>query len=76
MTDTTPPVPVAQRGAQGPKRSLTEELTDPDSATIRESLTRRCDQCRAGPGEMCVRRGGYRADLTGRLVHLGRLSKA
>ena len=54
-------------------RPITEQLTDPGSEIVLEALTRRCDQCLAPKGQLCVKRGGFTADLTGRLVHLGRL---
>jgi hypothetical protein len=75
MTDTTEGAKVAQRGSQARLSTLPQDLTNPDSAVVVEALSRRCDQCRAPIGQLCVQRGGYRADLTGRLVHLGRLLK-
>ena len=48
------------------------EWTDPDHPRNRDALTRSCDQCGAKPGALCVRRGGLRDDLKGRLVHIGR----
>ncbi len=50
-------------------------LADPDSAAVREALTRRCDICKAAIGVLCVNpiRPGH--PLPGRLVHLGRLEK-
>lgn len=54
---------------------LTEQLTDPDSAIVREALTRRCDQCRAPAGELCLRRGGIQHDLLGRVIHIGRMQQ-
>jgi len=58
-----------------PHRPITAQLQDPDSPVVVAALTRRCDQCRANPGELCVRRGGFRADLLGRLIHLGRMGE-
>lgn len=58
------------------RRSIVDELTNPDSDTIRESLTRKCDLCLAPKGQLCVKRGGFTADLTGRLIHLGRMQDA
>jgi hypothetical protein len=75
MTDTGDGSNVAQRRSQAAISTLPQDLTNPESAIVRESLSRRCDQCRAPIGQLCVKRGGYRADLTGRLVHLGRLLK-
>ncbi len=54
---------------------IAAELTNPDSATIRDALTRKCDQCHAPAGQLCVKRGGFHADLTGRLIHVGRKHK-
>ena len=53
---------------------ITRQITDPDSAIVQEALTRSCDQCLAKRGQLCVKRGGFKADLTGRVIHLGRLS--
>ena len=58
---------------RAPHRPITEQLTDPGSEIVLEALTRRCDQCLAKKGQLCVKRGGFKADLTGRVVHLGRL---
>lgn len=55
------------------RRSIVYELTHADSDTIREALGRRCDLCLAPKGQLCVKRGGFKADLTGRLIHLGRM---
>ena len=73
MADTMNGPEIAQRGAQTAKRTITDELTDPESETVREATSRRCDQCLAAKGQLCVKRGGFKADLTGRVVHLGRL---
>lgn len=70
MDDTSPAVKVAQRGTQP---SITAQLQDPDSQLVRRALVRRCDQCRAPAGELCTRRGGFKQDLLGRLIHIGRL---
>jgi hypothetical protein len=53
---------------------LTEEITDPNSPTVQEALTRRCDQCLAPVGVLCVKRGGIQQDLLGRQIHIGRMS--
>lgn len=50
-------------------------LQDPDSPAVVEALTRRCDQCRAEPGQLCTRRAGITDDLKGRLIHIGRKEK-
>ena len=52
---------------------LTEEITNPDSPTVQEALTRRCDQCLAPIGVLCVKRGGIQQDLLGRQIHIGRM---
>jgi len=68
---------VCQRCAQRQQSlSLPQQLTDPDSLVVTEAITRRCDQCRAPIGELCTKRGGFRADLLGRLIHLGRMRDA
>lgn len=54
---------------------LTDQLVDPASPIVTEALTRRCDLCGAPVGHLCVKRGGFKADLTGRLIHLGRMQK-
>ena len=52
---------------------LTEEITNPDSPLVQEALTRRCDQCLAPIGVLCVKRGGIQQDLLGRQIHIGRM---
>ncbi len=73
--DAKPLSPCPERGrmAETAQSHTAPDLTDPQSPAILEALTRRCDQCRAPAGQLCVQRGGYRADLTGRLIHLGRM---
>ena len=52
---------------------LTQEITNPDSPLVQEALTRRCDQCLAPIGVLCVKRGGIQQDLLGRQIHIGRM---
>ncbi len=52
---------------------LHRELTDPDSALIRDALTRKCDLCGAAKGVLCsdtIQSGHKLPD--GRLIHHGR----
>lgn len=56
-------------------RSLADQLQDPNHPTVREALTRRCDQCQADIGAECKPRGGIHHDLAGRIIHLGRMQK-
>jgi len=78
MTDTSQGENVAHCGVcaaiTAHRDSLGDALNDPDSETIRESLTRSCDICDQPVGALCVKRKGITADLAGRLVHLGRLT--
>lgn len=55
------------------------QLTDRDSAIVRDALTRRCEICKAKPGDDCIDTlavgpAGYMKPLRGRLVHYARTS--
>lgn len=56
-------------------RHVPADLSNPDDPAVVEAQTRRCDQCKAPVGELCVKRQGFRDDLKGRLVHIGRRLK-
>lgn len=79
MTDTRGVGFVGERGdgaaRTGIRASLADQLNDPDSPLVRDAKSRRCDQCHAKPGQPCTPRGGFRDDLKGRLIHLGRQEK-
>jgi len=75
MTDTTPTGFAALDRTGAAIRAYYAALSDPDSGIVRESITRRCDQCGAKPGQLCVRREGFRDDLAGRVIHVGRRMK-
>jgi hypothetical protein len=75
MTDTTPTGFAAQCCAWAATNAYRAELLDPRSEIVREALTRKCDQCHAPAGELCVKRGGFRSDLKARLIHIGRMHK-
>lgn len=49
--------------------NLSDELNDRDSATVQDALTRRCEVCKAKPGEDCRSLTQGNAGLPGRLVH-------
>lgn len=51
------------------------DLNNPDDPAVRDALTRRCDQCGAPVDALCVTRLGFRDDLKGRLIHIGRRMK-
>lgn len=63
--------------SSGPDRSMqladswtpvpSPKLSDPDSELVRDALTRRCEICKAPPGEPCTEL------IFGRLVHLHRV---
>lgn len=48
-------------------------LSDPDDPAVIEALKRKCDQCKAKPGALCVNHIRPTHPLPGRLVHFGRL---
>ena len=56
-------------------RHIAPDLANPDDPAVREALTRKCDQCHAPAGELCVKRQGFGADLAGRVIHIGRMHK-
>ncbi len=67
------PCPACGRTPETAQGHTGPNLADPNSPAVIEALTRKCDQCLAPAGQLCVTRGGFRADLTGRLIHLGRM---
>jgi len=50
-------------------------ISDPDDPAVIEALKRRCDQCLAPVGELCAKRGGFKQDLLGRVIHIGRMGE-
>lgn len=50
------------------------DLTDPDSPTVLDALTRPCDICHTPPGQLCRNTIQPGHPLPGRLVHHGRTS--
>jgi len=50
-------------------------ISDPDDPAVIEAITRICDQCRAPVGELCYKRGGFKQDLLGRVIHIGRMGE-
>ena len=75
MNDTRPDAKVCERCSQSLVMALHEQLTDPNSEMVQEALTRRCDGCGAPKGVLCHNHIQPGADLTGRLIHLGRRLK-
>ena len=75
MTDTTPTGFAAQCGIWAATRAYRAALLNPDSEIVREATSRKCDQCHAPAGELCVKRGGFGSDLKARLIHIGRMHK-
>jgi hypothetical protein len=51
---------------------LLAELTHRDSATVKDALTRRCEVCRAKPGEDCNNTLRPGVAMPGRLIHYAR----
>lgn len=66
------PCPSCGRTPETAQSRTGPKLDDPNHPDIRDALTRKCDQCHAPAGQLCVKRDGFHADLTGRLIHLGR----
>ena len=56
-------------------RHIAPDLQNPNDTAVTEALTRKCDQCHAPAGQLCVKRVGFGADLAGRLIHIGRRMK-
>lgn len=57
--------------------SLDEQIRNPESALVRDALTRKCEVCRVASGVYCANTmplGGLLAEAFGRLVHLARTS--
>ena len=75
MDDTRVDVKVCQRCSQSLVMALHEQLTDPESDTVQEALTRPCDGCGAPKGVLCHNHIQPGADLPGRLIHFGRRLK-
>lgn len=72
-TEPRTPCPTCGSTPETAQGHTAPNLADPDSPAVQEALTRKCDQCHAPIGRLCVTRPGFRADLTGRLIHLGRM---
>jgi hypothetical protein len=75
MTDTSAEGFGAQLGIEAAIRAYYAAMLNPDSDIVQESLTRKCDQCKAPAGQLCVKREGFGADLAGRVIHVGRRMK-
>lgn len=54
--------------------ALFEELGNRESATVQGALTRRCEVCKAGPGQDCTNTINS-GPLPGRLVHFARTGR-
>lgn len=53
--------------------AIFEELGDRLSATVQGALTRRCEVCKAGPGQDCTNTISSGGKLPGRIVHYARV---
>lgn len=74
MNDTREVEKVCQRCAQTLVMALDERMNDPSSDIVREALTRTCDICKAGIGQLCHNVITPGQPIPGRIIHIGRKS--
>jgi hypothetical protein len=55
--------------------AIFEELNDRGSATVQAALTRKCEVCRAKPGEDCTNMPINHSPLQLRIVHYARTAR-